>query len=121
MYALFLHALTHIFAQWDLIGVIHVSMESFKHLKTFLSLFSHPSMQPSYILACLGPYLCSMGSDQRSGGIYRILVTYLISQRTYHHLSMQASILSSYILACLGTYLAQLGHIREIEVSMELL
>ena len=62
-----------------------------------------------YILACLGPYLGSMGSDQGDRGIYGILVTYPTSLSTYCHLSTQASMHAHYIFACLGPYLSSMG------------
>ena len=72
-----------------------------------------------YILAYLGPFPSSMGSDQGDRSIYGILVTSPTSFSTFCVLGMQESEHAHYFLVCLAHILAQWGLIREVKVSME--
>ena len=66
-------------------------------------------MHAQYILACLGLFIGSMGSDQGGRGIYGILVTSPTYLSTYPQLGTQVSMHAHYIMVCLGQYLGSMG------------
>ena len=70
---------------------------------------THASMHAHYFLACLGPYLGQIGSDQRYQGIYTIRRSCWTSLSKYFTLSMWASVHAPYVLVCTDPYLSQSG------------
>ena len=65
-------------------------------------------MHASYVLACTGPYLSQIGSDQKHQGIYGIGRTCWTCLITYDP-GTQASVHAYYVLACKGPYLGLNG------------
>ena len=73
-------------------------------------------MHAHYFLACLGPYLSQIGSNQRDQGIYGIGGTcwsWLQWLCMCTQACMHASMHARYFLACLGPYLSQIGSDRK--------
>ena len=71
----------------------------------YWDLCTQASVHAHCILACLGPYLGSIVSNQKNWGIYETRGTYRSFLSTYWHLFMQASVHAHCILVCLGPYL----------------
>ena len=108
MHTVFFCAWAHIFAQlcwtgwfrylWDTGDRQDIS-EQYWDLCTQASVHAH------CILACFGPYLGSIVSNQKNWGINETRGTYRSFLSTYWHLFMQASVHAHCILACFGPYL----------------
>ena len=65
-------------------------------------------MHAPYVLACRGPYLSRIGSDQRDESIYGIRRRGPTFLSTYFIPSMQASVHAPYVLVGTGPYLSHI-------------
>ena len=76
-------------------------------------------MYALYFLACLGPFLSNIWSDQIYQGIYGIRGTCQTYLSTLCDQYTQVSMHACYILLCRDSYLGQIGQNREIKIFMK--
>ena len=103
----------------DMYGIRETSQSWLWCLSTCTQACMHASLHAHYFLACLGPYLREIMSDQRYQSIYGIRRTCKICMNIKFDPSMQASVHAPMYLCALVNNSAKLGPIREIKVSME--